>query len=235
MTFLLFLFHLTTIRSILLSSTIQMARVMKTEERFSRNLSKILRHQALSRGLAMEPDGFVQVSELLELSEFKRKLSYEELRSIVRSNDKQRFELVEELEGSVAGAKIRAVQGHTIREVDDELLLKEITSVEELGTAMIIHGTYRPALATIMENGLKRMSRNHIHCASGYPGADEVISGMRKSAHIAFVMDPAKCLEHGVKILLSRNGVILLKGIDEEGTVPPACFKEVIALDGKPL
>lgn len=212
-----------------------MSRSMKIEERFSRNLSKILRHQALSRGLAMEPDGFVQVSDLLELSEFKRKLTYGELREIVLSNDKQRYELVEKLEGSIAGAKIRAVQGHTIKEVADEMLLNEITTVEELGTAMIIHGTYRPALASIMAGGLKRMSRNHIHCATGYPGADEVISGMRKSAHIAVVMDPAKCLEFGVKILLSKNGVILLKGIDEEGTVPPECFKEVIALDGKPL
>ena len=43
---------------------------------------------------------------------------------------------------------------------------------------VVVHGTFKQHLESIMKSGLKAMSRNHVHFAVGYSG-DHVISGMR--------------------------------------------------------
>ena len=91
---------------------------------------------------------------------------------IVNNNDKKRFELLEE--NSVWF--IRAVQGHSMATVQTEDLLIKITN--PFAYNQVIHGTYRDPLPLIMENGLNKMGRNHIHLAVGLPG-NGVISGMR--------------------------------------------------------
>lgn len=42
---------------------------------------------------------------------------------------------------------------------------------------MCVHGTYRKNLDSILESGLKCMTRLHVHFASGLPTDGEVISG----------------------------------------------------------
>jgi 2'-phosphotransferase len=41
-----------------------------------------------------------------------------------------------------------------------------------------VHGTYKKNLDSILESGLKRMQRLHVHFSSGLPTDVEVISGM---------------------------------------------------------
>ena len=41
-----------------------------------------------------------------------------------------------------------------------------------------MHGTYKKNLESILQSGLKRMSRLHVHFSSGLPTDGEVISGM---------------------------------------------------------
>lgn len=77
--------------------------------------------------------------------------------------------------------KIRAVQGHSLRNIEDSLLLTLITDPSDLPVAL--HGTNRNALPSIMANGLDRMSRNHIHLAVGTPD-EGVTSGMRRNAKV---------------------------------------------------
>ena len=43
--------------------------------------------------------------------------------------------------------------------------------------AVCVHGTYRRNLDSILESGLKRMKRLHVHFSSGLPMDGEVISG----------------------------------------------------------
>jgi len=45
-------------------------------------------------------------------------------------------------------------------------------------SAVCVHGTYRKNLDLILQSGLKRMARLHIHFSSGLPLDGGVISGM---------------------------------------------------------
>ena len=42
---------------------------------------------------------------------------------------------------------------------------------------MCVHGTYKKNLDSILESGLKRMQRLHVHFSSGLPTDGQVISG----------------------------------------------------------
>ena len=69
------------------------------------------------------------------------------------------------------------------------------------------------------------MARNHIHFAQGLP-QDRVVSGMRNSSTVFIYLDTKKCLEEGVEVLVSENGVILLPG-DEKGFLSVGYFSKV--------
>lgn len=51
--------------------------------------------------------------------------------------------------------------------------------------AVCIHGTYRKNLESILESGLKRMKRLHVHFSCGLPTDGQVISG-NKPAMLCF-------------------------------------------------
>lgn len=144
---------------------------------------------------------------------------------------------------------IRATQGHSLKTVEAAQLLKQIvlpgdsratqndatitTSVPET----VVHGTFHGAWQQILDaGGLKPMSRNHVHFATGpalasiMPDGPEgktiikndtgksqgVISGMRKDAQILIYIDINRALASGVPFWISENGVVLSEGIDTE-------------------
>lgn len=129
---------------------------------------------------------------------------------------------------------IRAVQGHSIKTIAADTLLKPITLDDESSIPeTCVHGTFYGAWKEILRSGgLKRMGRNHVHFAAG-PGFEEVggekgekqekvISGMRGDAQLLIYVDLRRCLEDvkskGVEMLWwrSENGVILTEGVDAE-------------------
>jgi 2'-phosphotransferase len=67
------------------------------------------------------------------------------------------------------------------------------------------------------------MKRNHIHLAIGYPGDQQVISGMRMTCDIYIELDLEKVLHDGIPVYLSHNDVILTSGIN--GVLHPRYFK----------
>ncbi|KAI3858587.1 hypothetical protein MKX03_005635, partial [Papaver bracteatum] len=121
----------------------------------------------------------------------------------VRRDNKQRHGLLEE-NGELL---IRANQGHTIKTVESESLLKPILTAEE--APVCVHGTYKRNLESISKNGLKRMERLHVHFSSGMPTDGEVISGMRRDVNIMIFLDVGKALKEGMKLYISENKVIL--------------------------
>lgn len=218
------------------------SKVEKDSVTISKGLSKILRHQALNMGLTMSKDGFISLADILALKGFTG-VTLETIESIVDNNSKKRFELVL-IEGAPLGSrnvsdyKIRAVQGHSIDIVEDELLLEEVTDdniSSLLPQAICVHGTYRAALPMILKTGLNRMSRNHIHLAIDLPENGEVISGLRSSAEIAIFIDINKARAAGIQFFVSKNKVVLSKGLGDSGAIPSEFFHNVIALDGKPF
>ncbi|KAJ4775206.1 tRNA 2'-phosphotransferase 1 [Rhynchospora pubera] len=190
-----------------------------------RLLTRILRHMASELNLNMRSDGYVRVDDLLKLNiQTFAKIplkshTVEEVKEAVRRDNKQRFSLLEE-NGQLF---IRANQGHTIKAVESEHLLKPILSAEEV--PVCVHGTYRRNLESILQSGLKRMERLHVHFSSGLPTDGEVISGMRRDINILIYLDVKKALEDGMKLYVSDNEVILTEGFD--GVVPVKYFAKI--------
>ncbi|KII87268.1 hypothetical protein PLICRDRAFT_69694, partial [Plicaturopsis crispa FD-325 SS-3] len=188
----------------------------------SKKLSWILRHGAESEGLTMRPDGYVRVSELLKNRKM-RSLNFQQLEEIVKTNDKQRYSMLYEPDGTGSEHSwwIKANQGHSLKAV--KLELQEITSADEI--PMAVHGTRKHAWRSIETQGLSRMNRNHIHLAQGV-GGKNVISGMRKSSDVLIYIDVQKALNSGIRFFLSDNGVVLTEG-DERGFLSPEFFSKV--------
>lgn len=225
----------------------------------SKKLSWLLRHHIESEGLSMNAGGYVNVQDVLDNRNIKSlKVTFDELRQIVTANDKQRFSMIPASASSSAAASqttdpvsesatldqsaspkdylIRANQGHSIA-VDAESLLTRIDKSNMPATC--VHGTTHSAWTLIVSSGgLKRMTRQHVHFASGLPagfksivdGADEksapVISGMRHSSTVLIYLDLQRAMDSKIPFWLSENGVILTEG-DENGVVPLTFFKLV--------
>ncbi|KAJ7675796.1 KptA family-domain-containing protein [Mycena polygramma] len=208
------------------------------EVRVSKTLSWILRHGAKSEGLAMRPDGYVKVTDLLANPKLQT-LDLGALQEIVKADAKQRYDLVLE-EGTPEGVWwMKANQGHSIKSV--KLDLQPITSASDIPTGIAVHGTTKEAWEIISTQGLSKMKRNHIHLAQGVAG-DNVVSGMRGSSQVLIFIDVQRAIDAGLTFSLSNNGVILTEG-DEHGVLGPQFFMRVetskrVAIpgwEGKPL
>ncbi|XP_039126522.1 tRNA 2'-phosphotransferase 1-like isoform X2 [Dioscorea cayenensis subsp. rotundata] len=195
-----------------------------------RLLTRILRHQALELKLDMRSDGYVRVHDLLMLNVMTlakvplRSHSVDEVKEAVRRDNKQRFGLLEE-NGELL---IRANQGHTISIISSESLLQPILSVDEL---VCVHGTYKKNLESILQFGLKRMARLHVHFSCGLPTDGQIISGMRRDVNVLVFLNVRKALEEDMKLYISDNKVILTEGFN--GVVPVKFFEKIETWPGR--
>lgn len=193
----------------------------------SRQLVKILRHKIVDIGLSCDSRGFVSVGDLFAnhqsgMSRFRDLRIPEDLQRIVDSNEKKRLELECREDGQYY---IRAVQGHSANvgeRLDSEQAFESITEPLEF----CAHGTEQRFADSIMAEGLKRMSRQHIHLVAEIH-EDRQVSGYKKKSNAVVVIDMAKCLRDGMRFVRAANGVILTEGFD--GVIPPEYIKEIIA------
>ncbi|KAF9133408.1 tRNA 2'-phosphotransferase 1 [Mortierella sp. 14UC] len=195
--------------------------------RLSKALSWLLRHNAVSQGIAIRPDGYVKITAVLGHPKFKD-FTLDDIIRVVDTNEKKRFEILEDAQGQKE--YIRAVQGHSIAEVA-ELGYVEIIDVAQIPTA--VHGTMFNKWRFIGKQGLSKMNRNHIHMAHGLPGEDGVISGMRQRCDLYIHVDTAKALGDGIKFYRSSNNVILSDGKNGDGFIPPKYFSRVVRSTGE--
>ncbi|GAA5870646.1 hypothetical protein JCM3774_001713 [Rhodotorula dairenensis] len=200
------------------------------DTRWSKTLSYILRHGAAKEGLKLRPDGFVRVEELMKRPKLKG-CDMETLERIVRDNAKQRFTLQAEPTGPGGADElwIRANQGHSVKV--EALELKPVERAEEV--PVMVHGTYFRLWPAIENEGLKVMTRNHVHCAIGLAGDSGVVSGMRANCDLFIYLDVPQLLADGIAIYTSTNNVVLTAGI--EGVVAPKYFAKVVKKDGQVL
>ncbi len=201
-----------------------MSETKYNQVEISKTMSWILRHGLHELNLVPDNNGRIQLKDLLDVKEIKKfNVSEEIIRNIVDTNDKKRFNL-EEINGIWM---IGANQGHSKdigSQIDNTKLMKLITEPYDL----CIHGTNLNVIEEIIKNGLKIMSRTHIHFASGYPTNNNVISGARKTAKVFVEIDMKLAMENGIQFYLSKNGVILTDGIN--GIIEPKYFKNIVYL-----
>eukprot|EP01120_Amphizonella_sp_Union-15-10_P012368 TRINITY_DN547_c0_g1_i1.p1 TRINITY_DN547_c0_g1~~TRINITY_DN547_c0_g1_i1.p1 ORF type:complete len:249 (-),score=45.33 TRINITY_DN547_c0_g1_i1:111-755(-) len=195
---------------------------MDPHEKFSRMMTYLLRHGARKEGLQMRQDGFSKVADVLQNKCITKigAFTHQDVKDVVAKDAKQRYNL-QEFDGELY---IRANQGHSLKEVEVEL--KKISSLDDIPSSVVIHGTYIKFWDSIKRTGLKTMGRKHVHFSIGEIGDRVVISGMRTTCDMLVYLDVEKCLLESVPLWLSANNVVLSEGIG--GVVPPTYFKYVL-------
>ena len=180
-------------------------RRTKEYKRKSKFLSLVLRHRPHIIGISLDKEEWASIDELLSGCLTKDiQISREELAEIVETNDKKRFTICTKTD------RIRANQGHSIQV---ELNLELATP-----PPILYHGTSLRFKDSIMEKGLLKMNRHHVHLSQDIETAKKV--GMRHGKVIILTIDTVKMLEDGHKFYRSENNVWL---VDE---VPTTYFVE---------
>ncbi|MBC7798253.1 MAG: RNA 2'-phosphotransferase [Pyrinomonadaceae bacterium] len=174
--------------------------------KISKFLSLVLRHQPETIGLTLEENGWVKVTDLLNAcAENGKTFTLEELRQVVETNDKQRFAFDE------SGEKIRANQGHSVT--------VEIEFEAKIPPEILYHGTGLKNVELIVETGLKKMNRHHVHLSDNLETARKV--GLRHGKPVIFEVDTRTMLENDFVFFVSANGVWLVDN------VPPQFLRQI--------
>lgn len=173
----------------------------EAQKRISKFLSYALRHRPDEVGLELDSAGWAEVSAVLDAAdEHGHAITLDELRIVVRDNDKQRFAF------SPDGSRIRASQGHSI-EVDLGYAPTEPPEV-------LFHGTVDRFLDSIRQQGLRKGKRHHVHLSRDPKTAVQV--GERRGRAIVLRVRASAMHRAGFQFFLSQNGVWLCEHIPPE-------------------
>ncbi|HYE98781.1 MAG TPA: RNA 2'-phosphotransferase [Planctomycetota bacterium] len=116
----------------------------------SKRMSRILRHEPERFGVVLDAEGFATLANLLDALRRERPdVTEADVRAVVDTVEpgKQRY--------SIVGDEIRANYGHSV----EVKIRHPVARPPEL----LLHGTAESALAGILSNGLKPMSRQYVH------------------------------------------------------------------------
>ena len=164
----------------------------------SKFLSLVLRHQPEKVGITLDLEGWVSVSALLDaLGKHGLDLTPDELRELVRANDKQRFTI------SPDGLFIRANQGHSVE--------VELGYEPKPPPPVLYHGTAERFLSSIREQGLSRGQRHHVHLSEQRETATAV--GRRYGKPVVLSIASEEMHREGHLFFQSANGVWLTEHV----------------------
>ncbi|MGM3308275.1 RNA 2'-phosphotransferase [Anabaena sp. WFMT] len=166
--------------------------------KISKFLSKYLRHTPEEIGIKLAPGGWVAVDQLLTAcTNHKFPITLEELQEVVATSDKKRFAF------DSTFTLIRANQGHST-EVDLQLQ-------PAVPPDVLYHGTGNISVDSILQTGLCKMSRHHVHLSADITTAK--IVGARHGKPIIFTVNAAVMLQEGYIFYCSDNGVWLVDNV----------------------
>lgn len=164
--------------------------------KLSKEVSYALRHAPEEYGLVLDGEGFVPIKELLDAlnakGEYERAITVSDLQEIIATSSKRRHEIV--------GDKIRALYGHSTREI----IKKEIAKPP----AVLYHGTTHEAAKSILKDGLKPMGRQRVHLSADIDTATSV--GTRRDKNpVILEIEAALAFDNGVAFYKGNDKVWL--------------------------
>jgi putative RNA 2'-phosphotransferase len=163
--------------------------------RTSKFLSLILRHQPERVGIKLDQAGWASVEELLvAVNRNGVSLTLQQLRNVVATNDKKRFEFSED------GQRIRASQGHSV-EVD-------LKYESQVPPELLYHGTPERFVESIRATGLDKGQRHHVHLSPDAQTASKV--GQRRGRPVVLTIRSGEMHRQGHVFYRSANGVWLV-------------------------
>ena len=176
----------------------------------SKFLSKVLRHEPELVRVRIDAQGWVSIDELIDAiaraarapNAAKRlrtlpPVNRASVEAVVASNDKQRFAV------SPDGARIRAVQGHSI----DVALGHPVSEPPEL----LFHGTAAANWDSIAAKGLHRGQRHAVHLSLNAATAMSV--GARHGRPLVLEVAAAQMHRDGFVFTLAENAVWLVESV----------------------
>lgn len=179
--------------------------LMMTDKEVSKFLSLVLRHAPEKIDLPLDKQGWAETQVLLRRAKKAGKLFDETtLKRVVAENDKQRFTL------SANGQRIRAAQGHSLKNID--LGLTPAQPPE-----LLWHGTARDVLDAIFAQGLLPGRRQYVHLSKDQHTALSV--GARHGKAVALGVEAGRMAQDGFVFLQADNGVWLTQ------QVPPSYLR----------
>lgn len=169
------------------------------KKKTSKFLSYILRHHPELIDLNLDENGWANVDELITKStNDSQGFTFEELDEIVQTNEKKRFAFNEDK------TKIRASQGHSI---DIKLAL-----IPRQPPEFLYHGTAQNNLESILEKGIEKRNRQHVHLSQDKETATSV--GMRHGKPVILTIKTKEMFDAGIDFFLSDNDVWLTDFVD---------------------
>lgn len=169
--------------------------------KISKQLSYVLRHRPDSVGLELGEGGWVRVDDLLAaLATSGHAVTQPVLQRVVAENDKQRFEFSED------GLRIRARQGHS---ADVDLGYEPATPPD-----VLYHGTATRHLDSILQQGLLKGRRHHVHMSTNKETMIQV--GMRHGKPVLLAIDAKRMLADGHEFFVTGNHVWLTDRVPPE-------------------
>lgn len=143
-----------------------------------RFISLVLRHHPETAGLTLDSEGYADTAELINgVAKRFSGFNADDLDRIVRENNKHRYSYNEDK------TKIRAAQGHSLSYVNINFEIKTPPSV-------LYHGTSETFITSIMNGGLKPMSRQYVHLSADEETAYNV--GKRRREPVVLLVDCEK-------------------------------------------
>ena len=168
----------------------------------SKFLSLVLRHRPEIVGMQLDLQGWLPIEELIENANRRgREMTLELLHEVVANCEKNRFALSEDR------LRIRANQGHSVRDV--ELNLQAVVP-----PSVLFHGTVEAFLGSIRSQGLSKRSRNHVHLSEDIETAKKV--GSRRGKPVILTIESKAMHDAGHTFYLSANGVWLTDAVSVE-------------------
>lgn len=164
----------------------------------SKFLSLVLRHQPEKIGIQLDQNGWTDIDELIEkANENGIQFDRETLNHIVATNTKKRFAFNETLD------KIRASQGHSIE--------IELGYTNQKPPEILYHGTGEKSVQSIVDTGLEKRSRQHVHLSSDIETAIKV--GQRHGKPYVFKVLAEQMYNDNFQFFISDNGVWLTDNV----------------------
>lgn len=164
----------------------------------SKFLSLVLRHQPETISIQLDQNGWTDVNELIEkANDYGIKFDKETLKHIVATNSKKRFAFNDTLD------KIRASQGHSIE--------IELGYTNQKPPTILFHGTADKYVQSILDTGLEKRNRQHVHLSSDLETALKV--GQRHGKPFIFKVLAEQMYNDNFQFYISDNGVWLTDNV----------------------
>ncbi len=164
----------------------------------SKFLSLVLRHQPETIGIQLDQNGWTDITELIAKSNgYGIQFDRETLNHIVETNSKKRFAIND------TNDKIRASQGHSIE--------IELGYTNQIPPELLFHGTAVKFVKSILDTGLEKRNRQHVHLSADIETAIKV--GQRHGNPIVFKILAEQMYNDKFEFFISDNGVWLTDNV----------------------